>query len=157
MKIIRHTKNCLELESQDPYTAKVALSFGMTFLAIGILLNILGFNTAVVLIAGSFILIFGAITANFEMNCQFDRKLNLFKLSYCNLIRHKKIERFLSDINDVRLEQDTDVEGGIFYWLVIMMKSGEEIHIPHLLHTLCDIKTYELIVTEVRSFILDTI
>jgi hypothetical protein len=157
MRIIRHTKTHLELQSRDPYTAKVALIFGISFLAIGTLLHVLGFGTAVIFIAGSLILIFGAISAKFEMNCQFDRDLNLFKLSYRNLIRHKKIERALSDINDVRLEQDTDVEGGVFYWLVIMMKSGEEIHIPHLLHTLCDLKTYELIVTEVRSFIHDTI
>lgn len=155
MKIIRHTKTYLELGSQDPYTAKVALSFGLTFLAIGILLNILGFNTAVVLIAGSFILIFGAITANFEMNCQFDHELDLFKLSYRNLIRQKKIERPLQAIDDVRLEQDKDVEGGIFYYLVIMINSGKEIKIPHLLHTSHDIKTYELILTKVKSFIHD--
>jgi hypothetical protein len=152
MKIIRYTKTCLELGSKDPYTAKVALSFGIMFLAIGCI----SFDAKIIFIIGALILIFGAITANFEMNCQFDRELSSFKLNYRNLIRQKKIERVLQDINDVRLEQDTDVEGGVFYWLVITMKSGEEIPIPHLLHTLCDLKTYELIVTEVRSFIHNT-
>jgi hypothetical protein len=124
-------------------------------LAIGILFQ--GFGASFVFIAGSLILLFGGILAKFEMNCQFDRDLNLFKLNYRSLIRQKKIDRVLSDISDVRLEQDTDVEGGIFYWLVIMMKSGEEIPIPHLLHTSCDLKTYELILTEVKSFIHNTI
>ncbi len=151
MKITQHTKSYLELQSRDPYTVKVALIFGISFLAIGILFQ--GFGVPVIFIAGSSILIFGAITAKFKMNCQLDRDLNLFKLNYRNLIRQKKIERVLSDIGDVRLEQNTDVEGGIFYWLVIMMKSGEEIPIPYLLHTSCDLQTYELIVTEVRSFI----
>jgi hypothetical protein len=155
MKITQHTQSCLELQSRDPYTAKVALIFGISFLAIGIFFQ--GFGSSVIFIAGSLFLVFGGTLAKFEMNCQFDRELNLFKLSYRNLIRHKKIERFLSDINDVRLEQDTDVEGGVFYWLVIMMKSGEEIPIPHLLHTSCDLKTYELIVAEVRSFIHNAI
>jgi hypothetical protein len=155
MRITQHTKSCLELQSRDPYTVKVALLFGILFLAISILFP--GFGSSVIFIAGSLILIVGGILAKFEMNCQFDRDLNLFKLNYRNLVRNKKIERVLSDISDVRLEQDTDVEGGIFYWLVIMMKSGEEVSIPHLLHTLCDLKTYELIVAEVRSFIHNTI
>ena len=151
MKIIRHTQTYLELGSQDPYTAKVALSFGMIFLAIGWI----SFDTRIIFIIGALILIFGAISANFEMNCQLDRELNLFKLNYRNLIRQKKIERVLEDINDVRLEQDTDVEGGIFYYLVVLMKSGEAITIPHLLHTAHDISTYELILTEMKSFVHD--
>jgi hypothetical protein len=155
MKITQQTKSYLELQSRDPYTAKVALLFGIPFLAIGILFQ--GFGASFIFIAGSLILIFGGILAKFEMNCQFDRDLNLFKLNYRNLIRNKKIERVLSNISDVRLEQDTDVEGGVFYWLIIMMKSGEEIPIPHLLHTSSDLKTYELIVAEVRSFIHNTI
>jgi hypothetical protein len=155
MKITQHTKNCLELQSRDHYTVKVTLIFGVSFLAISVLFQ--GFGASVIFIIGSLILIVGGILAKFEMNCQFDRDLNLFKLNYRNLIRNKKIERVLSDISDVRLEQDTDVEGGVFYWLVIMMKSGEEIPIPHLLHTSCDLKTYELIVAEVRSFIHNAI
>ena len=149
VKIIRHTQTCLELGSQDPYTAKVALGFGIPFLAIGCI----SFDARIILIVGALILIFGGVSANFEMNCQFDRQLNLFKLSYRNLIRQKKIERALSDIDDVRLEQNTDVEGGVFYYLVVMMKSGEEITIPHLLHTAHEIGTYELILTELKLFI----
>jgi hypothetical protein len=148
VKIIRHTQTCLELGSQDPYTPRVALSFGMIFLVIGWI----SIDTRIIFMIGALILIVGAISANFEMNCQFDRQLNLFKLSYRNLIRQKKIERVLEDINDVRLEQDTDVEDGIFYYLVIVMKSGEEITIPHLLHTSCDLNTYELILAEVKLF-----
>jgi hypothetical protein len=157
MKITQHTETYLELQSRDYYTAKIASIFGVSFLVFGLLLHASGVSFAFIFITGGLILIFGGISANFEMNCHFDRELNLFKLSYRNLIRHKKIERFLSDIKDVRLAQDTDVDGYIFYWLVVMMKSGEEISISYLLRTSGNLETYELMVTDVRSFIHDTI
>ena len=149
MQIIRHTKNCLELGSQDHWIVKLTLSFSIPLLVVGCI----SFDTSVILIVFALILIFGAITANFEINCQFDRELNLFKLNYRNLIRQIKIERSLDDIDDVRLEQDKDVEGDIFYYLVITTNSGEEITVPHLMYTSPDIKTCETILSEVKSFV----
>jgi hypothetical protein len=149
MKIIRHTKNCLELGYQDSWIVNVASSFTILFLVV----SCISFDTSVILIIFTLILIFGAITANFEMNCQFDRELNLFKLSYRSLIRQKNIERSLDDIDDVRLEHDKGNEGDIFYYLVIMTNSGEEITVPHLRDNSPDIKTCETILSEVKSFI----
>jgi hypothetical protein len=149
MKIIRHTETCLELGSQDSWLVKLTLSFAILLLAI----SFISFDTNIGLIITALILMIGAIKANFEMSCQFDYELNLFKLNYRNLIRQIKIERVLQDIEDVRLEQETDIDKDIFYYLVVIMKSGEEITIPPLMNTSPDIKTCEIILTEVKSFI----